>query len=63
MTFRVFFSLLMGLGAGAFLVWCLWDLSWDLYDHWMEQRTRRRNTRFDARVGRDCYRDTKGVQR
>lgn len=50
-------------GAIAFACWVAWSLFWDLYDHLQQQRTRRRNTQFDARVGRDCYRDVRGLTR
>lgn len=40
-----------------FVCWILWAVFWDLYDHLMQQRKRRSNAHFDARVGRDCYRD------
>lgn len=58
-TIAIFF----GLAAASFVVWLVWGLFWYLYDHVMQQRTRRRNARFDARVGRDCYRDAKGLTR
>jgi hypothetical protein len=57
------FAVLMAIGASALIAWILWSLGWDLYDHFLQERTRRRNARFDARVGRDVYRDVKGVQR
>lgn len=51
------------IGAVAFTCWLVWSLFWDLYDYLMQQRTRRRNAAFDARVGQDCYRDLPGVHR
>lgn len=63
LVFYVGFTGLCVLGVALFLAWLLWSLGWDLYDHWLQQRTRRRHRAFDARVGRDVYRDAKGVQR
>jgi hypothetical protein len=63
LTFAVWFTALCAIGSLAFFAWLLWSLFWDVYDHLMQQRTRRRNAQFDARVGRDCYRDTKGITR
>ena len=62
-TFSVWFTGLSAIVATAFVAWLIWSLFWDLYDHLMQQRTRRRNAQFDARVGRDCYRDIKGITR
>jgi hypothetical protein len=61
MTFAIWFNTLMGIGSALFLGWCVWSLCWDLYDYLMQQRTRRRNQQFDARVGRDVYRDMRGT--
>jgi hypothetical protein len=63
LVFGAGFAFMIGLCALVFLGWLVWALVWDAYDHLMQQRTRRRNTAFDARVGRDCYRDAKGVTR
>jgi hypothetical protein len=49
--------------GGCAILWGLWAAAWDIYDYFMQQRIRRRNAQFDARVGRDCYRDTKGITR
>jgi hypothetical protein len=54
---------LVGIAAAAFVCWLVWSLFWSIYDHVMQQRTRRKNAQFDARVGRDCYRDVQGVHR
>jgi hypothetical protein len=63
MTFAIWFNTMMGLGAAGFLAWCVWSLFFDIYDHLMQQRTRRRNQQFDARVGSVCYRGQPGVHR
>lgn len=55
------FLVLCGLCATAFLCWCIWDLCWSLYDAWLQERTRARNNRFQARSSRDCFRDYKGT--
>lgn len=51
------------IGSSAFVAWLAWSLFWDLYDHLMEQRTRRRMQALEARSGRDCFRDVKGLTR
>jgi hypothetical protein len=61
MTFAIWFDTMMGLGAAGFLAWLVWSLFFDIYDHLMQQRTRRRNQQFDARVGRDVWKDVRGV--
>jgi hypothetical protein len=57
----VWFTGICCIGSFAFLGWLLWSIGWDVYDHLMQQRKRRQNSHFDARVGRDAYRFTKGV--
>lgn len=57
------FVAICGAAATAFLLWCVWDLCWSVYDGYMQDRKRKANARFDARVGRDAYRFTKGVHR
>lgn len=57
------FTGLCVIATAAFMGWLLWSLAWDLYDHWMQQRTRRRMNRFAPRSSRDSFRDMKGVQR
>lgn len=63
LVFAAWFAGLISLAVACFLAWLVWSLCWDLYDHLMQQRTRRRNACFDARVGRDCFRDIPGVHR
>lgn len=53
-AFAVWFAGLIACSAGAFLCWLIWSLCWDIYDHLMQKRTRRKNGRFDVRVGKDC---------
>jgi hypothetical protein len=55
------FALTIGLLGGAFVLWGLWHAVWGIYDHYVGLTKRRRNSAFDARVGRDVYRFTKGV--
>lgn len=62
-VFIVGFSVMVGFCAIVFIAWLMWSLCWEIYDHFMEQHMRQRNAEFDARVGRDCYRDTKGITR
>lgn len=62
-TFSVWFTSMCAIIAACFVAWLTWRICWDVYDYFMQQRTRRRNAQFDARVGRDCYRDTKGITR
>jgi len=59
----LWFTSVVCLASAAFVCWVVWSLFWDLYDYLMQRRTRRRNARFDARVGRDCYRDVRGITR
>jgi len=59
----LWFASICGIAAMGFTCWILWSLGWELYDHFLQKRTRNRLRRFDARVGRDCYRFTKGVHR
>lgn len=47
--------------GGAAVFWGLWAACWDAYDYFMGLHKRRKNAKFDARVGRDAYRFTKGV--
>lgn len=63
LVLAVWFAGLMGIGALAFTGWVMWHAFWDTYDYYLQQRTRKRMRQFDARVGRDCYRDTPGVHR
>lgn len=63
LVFGLGVSGIVSASAIAFASWVLWSLFWDLYDHLMQQRTRRRNSQFSARVGRDCYRDIRGLTR
>lgn len=50
-------AIVFGLATLGFFVWLAWGLCWDLYDWAMQKRTRKRIRKFDARVGRDCYRE------
>ena len=59
----VWFTGICCIGSFAFLGWLLWQIFWDIYDHLMQQRTRKRNNRFQARSERDCFRDMKGTHR
>jgi hypothetical protein len=61
LVFATGFAFMIALCAAVFLGWLVWALMWDAYDHLTQHRTRRRNRQFDARVGRDCYRDVRGV--
>lgn len=61
LTLAVWFTGLCAIIAGGFVAWLLWSICWDAYDHLMGLYKRRKNTQFDARVGRDCYRFVKGV--
>ena len=63
LVFAIGFASLIACGAAAFLGWVLWSLFWDVYDHLMEQRTRRRHNRFDGArsTTRFAFRDMKGV--
>jgi hypothetical protein len=61
--YAVWFAGLMAFCAGAFLIWLIWALFWDLYDHRMQQRNRRRLSRFDGArsTQRYAFLDKKGV--
>jgi hypothetical protein len=52
-------SIFFGLCTLGFFIWLAWGLCWDLYDYLRQRRTR--IAKFDARVGRDVYRDVKGL--
>jgi hypothetical protein len=54
---------LVAIGSAWFTLWLVWSLAWDLYDYLMQQRTRRRNARFDARVGRDLTPEMRELER
>jgi hypothetical protein len=63
LQFEIWFTAMCAIIGAAFVAWLLWSIFWMVYDHTMQQRTRARNNRFKARVGRDCYRDIKGIHR
>jgi hypothetical protein len=42
LVFALGFTFLCVITVAAFMGWLLWSLFWDLYDHLMQQRTRRR---------------------
>jgi hypothetical protein len=65
LVLAVGFAALIGGLSLAFVGWLLWSLLWDLYDHWMQQRTRARHNRFDGArsTERFAFRDFKGVHR
>jgi len=54
---------LVFIGSAWFVCWLVWSIFWDVFDHLMQQRTRRRNGQFTARVGQDYYNDIPGVHR
>jgi hypothetical protein len=45
LVFAVWFAGCIGISVAAFLGWLLWALFFDIYDHLMQQRTRRKNER------------------
>ena len=53
LVLAVGFTALCAIIAVAFVLWLSWKSVWDAYDYLMQQFKRRRNRRFDARVGRD----------
>lgn len=56
-------SIFFGLCTFGFLIWLAWGLAWDLYDHFMQRRTRKRMNNLQPRSSRDCFRDMKGTTR
>lgn len=63
LKFAVFFTGAVCIGCFAFFAWLLWSIFWEIYDHFMQERTRSRNNRFKPRSERDAYRFQKGVHR
>lgn len=54
-------AITIALIGGGFVLWGLWCALTGIYDHFTGLRKRRRNSQFDARVGRDVWRFVKGV--
>jgi hypothetical protein len=59
-TFAAAITFMIALCSAVFLGWVVWSLFFDIYDHLMQQRTRKRNSQFQPRVG-SCYRDERGL--
>lgn len=54
-------AITIALIGGGFIAWGLWCALTGIYDHFTGLRKRRRNSQFDARVGRDCFMDRRGI--
>ena len=59
----VWFTGICCIGSFAFLGWLLWQIFWDIYDHYMGRWKRINNRRIDMAVGRDVFRDITGVHK
>lgn len=58
LVFAIGLCALCALSAACFIVWLLWSLAFDLYDHLLQHHTRIKNEEIDAnyrqfRVGGD----------